>query len=75
MAISQEYIENMSEQGYYVAKGLAVLGDVVAVYLKYPFEQTRALRLKTPDSVEAFNNDTDSKDWIIFRQLDEARDQ
>lgn len=71
MSISQEYINNMAEQGYHVAQGLAVLGDLVAVYLQYPFEQTRALRLNTPESVKAFNEDIDSEGWTIFRESKE----
>lgn len=72
MKVSQDYINKMQDKGFYVATGLAILNDIVAVALTYPQEMTRAMRLKTPESVKAFNDDLDSKDWVIFRKQSET---
>lgn len=68
MKVSQDYINKMQDKGFYVTTGLATLNDIVAVALTYPQEMTRAMRLNTHESVNAFNDDVDSKDWVIFRE-------
>lgn len=68
MKVSKNYIRKMQDNGFYVAKGLAVLNDIVAVTLALPHEHTRAMKLKTAKSVEAFNNDMNTEDWVIFRE-------
>lgn len=63
----------MAEQGYYVAKGLAVEGDIVAVKLEFPFGRISAMRLNSKATADAFNHDIDSSGWVIFRKSEKLR--
>ena len=71
MQLPQDYINDMAVKGYYVAKGLAAVGDVVAVKLNFPFDRVSALRLNSQDAANAFNNDIDSIGWTVFRKSKE----
>lgn len=68
MAVTQEYINSMATEGYYVAQGLAVKGDIVAVKLEFPFGRISAMRLNSQDAADVFNHDIDSVDWVVFRK-------
>ncbi|EGR4213926.1 hypothetical protein DDN60_15430 [Vibrio cholerae] len=69
MRIPQMVIDTILEKGYYLAKGAAILNDVVIVGMNQPLPSFRALTLKTPESVAYFNNEI-SDEWMIFRKLD-----
>lgn len=70
MLVSQKVIDGMEAKGFYMAEGAAVINDVVVVELRHPFRSTRAMTLKTQESVNVFNNEVSPGAWAVFRKYD-----
>lgn len=67
MLVRQEVIEEMNKRGFELVEGCAILDDRVVVELNLPYQMTKVLHLKTPESVEVFNKECGSH-WGVFRK-------
>lgn len=68
MPTSNKTIASMQSKGFYLATGVARIGDVVCVELKHPFKQIKAITLNTLKSVETYNNEINLEGWAIYRK-------
>ncbi len=60
-------IKELEEKGYYPAKGMVIIGDVVFTSFTYPYCHLRTITITNTKQAEIINA-SDTSDWYVFRK-------